>query len=122
MGAFVRAWRAQRGLGRRHGASPGCLRGQQPRTERLRRHARLRRVHAVPFASPLAAVLGAPLHAGGIRWGPVSRTQGHPRRRCRAACAPASYPLPVALHPPARQALTGPQWLPPSSCRGEVIQ
>ena len=100
----------------------GRLCGLQPCLQRLRRHVRLRRVHAVPFVSPLAAVLGAPLHAGGKGQGPVSCTQGHPRRRCHAARASASYPLPVALHPPTRQGLKGPQGLLPWSCRGEVIQ
>ena len=114
--------RAPCGLGRHHGAGPGRLRGLQPRPQRSRRHARLSRVHVVPFVNLLAAVLGAPLHAGGTGRGPVLRTQGHPRRRCHAARAPASCPMPVTLHPPARQALKGPQGLLPWSCRGEVTQ
>ena len=72
------------------------------RLGRLRRHTRLRRVHAVPFVSPRAAVLGAPLHAGRTGWGSVLRTHGYPLPRCHAAHAPATYPLPVALHPPPR--------------------
>ena len=111
-------WQAPRGLGRRRGASPRRLRGLQPRLQRSRRHARLCRDHAVPFMSPLATMLGAPLYAGGTWRGPVSRTHGHSQQRCHAARAPASCPLPVALHPPARQALKGPQGLQPWSYWG----
>ena len=118
----MHAWRASHSLGRRHGAGPRRLRKLQPRLQRLCHRARLRCVSAVPFVSPLAAVLGALLHAGGTGWGPVSCTQGHPRRWYHTARTIASCPLLVALHPPARQALKGPHGLQPCSCQEEIIQ
>ena len=87
-GTFARVWRAHGAHGA-HGAykaGPGRLRGLQPRPQRLRRHARLSRVHAVPFGCPLAAMLGAALQAGGTGQGPVSRTQGQPWRRRSSIC------------------------------------
>ena len=118
MGALAHTWPAPRGLGCRHGARSRRLRGLQPRPPCLCRHARLRRVHAVLFVSPLVAVLGAPLHAGGTVWGPVSRIEGQPRWWCHAARAAASRPLLVALHPPAWRRRKGRTGLSPGHAGG----
>ena len=57
----------------------------------------LHRVHAVPFVSPLAAVLGAPLHAGGRGRGSVSLGVAHTEPLAAAVpCGPRPRLLPLA--------------------------